>query len=196
MLIHLLLRGRGPEGFRWKAVLFRILLAVSVFAALYLSGLREHVTISSIREHVENLGAWGPALLLMIYSIRDLLRVPAWALCFISVSAFGAVSGTALAYAGVNLSVNVTFGLIRLVLGKSVVPRHRFESNRWIRLIAQKPIVAIILARQVFYASSFLNFGLAATRTSYRHFFIGSLIGLMPPTLLVGAVSHWFWVTE
>ncbi|MGW8530453.1 MULTISPECIES: TVP38/TMEM64 family protein [Nocardiopsidaceae] len=182
--------GEGTGGGRGVRVSRFLLLAawaaVVVFALLHVPG------ADALRSRVEEAGAAGPAVYLVVYVVAVFALVPRPALNALAGLVFGFPLGLVLALAGGVCAALAQFAVARHVAGDAVARRlppgirarldalvggHAFVAVLQLRLLPVVPYQAV-------------NYGLGLTRAGVWPFAAGTLAGAVPATaalVLVGS---------
>ena len=136
---------------------------------------------------VEHLGAWGPALFILLYVVATVLLVPGSALTFGAGALFGVVRGSC--YVSVASTIGATCAfLIGRHLAREAVAR-RIENHPKFSAIDQAvgeegwKIVALTRLSPVF-PFTLLNYAFGLSRVSLRDYVIASWVGMMPGTVM------------
>jgi uncharacterized membrane protein YdjX (TVP38/TMEM64 family) len=103
------------------------LIAAGVFAR---SALGIEWNAESVRQVVNDLGLWGPAILVLLLTLRQVLLIPSQILLIAGGLCFGAVAGTLYGAVGLALSGSMVFALTRW-LGNDYVISRIPERLRW-----------------------------------------------------------------
>ena len=146
--------------------------------------------IGAMRSRVDAAGAWGPALFFTLYVGLALIPCPKALLTAAGGAVFGLWAGAGLAWAAALVGAVISFGLGRL-LGREAVDRLiRGRVARVDALLADHGLSAVLIVRLVplvpFIAVNYAS-GLSAVR--FRHFVLGSAIGMVPGTLAYAALG-------
>ncbi len=178
------MRGGGRRLVRLCAVLGAALAAVVAFVVFKREILDELV---ALLDWTRGLGFWGPVLLAAIYVVACVFALPGSILTLGAGFAFGLLRGWMAVTAGSLMGVSACFLLGRTVLRKSV--ERKIAGNAKFRAIDEavgKEGFKIVLLTRLSPAIPFnvLNYGLSLTKVSFRDFFLGSLIGMFPGTVM------------
>ncbi|HEX4509585.1 MAG TPA: VTT domain-containing protein [Burkholderiaceae bacterium] len=163
---------------RLGAVLaFLVLVAVLV----QVTGLREHLDLAFVRAQFQGHVVQGLFLFALLFSLGNLIQVPGWIFLGAAVLALGRAWGGVAALAAAIVSACVSFALLRLLGGDSL----RELPGRWAaRIFAQldaHPVRSVALLRLVLGTAPPLNVALALSGVRFRHYLLGTLIGLPLP---------------
>ena len=146
--------------------------------------------VAALRSRVDAAGVWGPALFFSLYVGLALIPVPKAVLTAAGGALFGLWAGAGLALAAALVGAVVAFGLGRL-LGRDAVDR--LIQGRLAQvdaLLADHGLSAVLIVRLVplvpFIA---INYASGLTGVSFRHYVLGSAIGMVPGTLAYAALG-------
>jgi len=166
----------------------KILSILAFFALLYgvveWTGLRTNLSPDLIKTVFIHYPFWGILIFCAVYSLGNLLYVPGWVFLVGAVFALGKEwGGGATLVAGMCSSV-ISFYLIRAVGGSAL----RSFNHRWADKIFahldERPIMSIAVLRLIFQTLPAVNYALALADVRFRHYFIGTLVGLPIPIFL------------
>jgi uncharacterized membrane protein YdjX (TVP38/TMEM64 family) len=166
----------------------RLGLVVVLFGALlvygHLSGVAHDVTPARLRALVLDAGAWGMILFVLVFSFGQLAHLPGLLFIGAGILAYGRFWGAGLAWIGALASVSLTFAVARGVGGS---PLAEIENARVRKILARldtHPILTVLVLRLFLTTSPPLNYSLALSGIRYRHYLLGSAIGLIPVIVL------------
>lgn len=165
-------------------LLTTVLLAI-LFAG-WVSGVTEDVTVARVRLQVEAAGGWGMFVYLAVFVIGVTVHVPGMIFVLTAAALWGRPAAIPLAYAGGLVAVVVSFLIVRVVGGTPFVEVERPLIKSILRRITDRPVLTIVLLRQVFWMGPVLNYGAALVPIRFRDYLLGSAVGLIPP--VVGGV--------
>lgn len=162
------------------------LLAVGAFLAVLLlgfrlSGLGEHFELATLQQSIAGHPLGGVLFFVVLFSLGNLLLIPGWVFLASAVYAFGAPLGGLATYAAASVSCVVTFFVIRLLGGDAL---RRLKSPLALRIFRQldaAPLRSVVALRMLFQTLPALNGALALSGIRFRHYLLGTLIGLPLP---------------
>ena len=165
-----------------------LLIALAGIAISIFTPLRQYLTIESVREFSRELGARGPAALLIFGAFGPLFFLPRWPVCFAGGMLYGIVWGSVIGnvagLAGVMLHYAasrffVSTGSERLLKKFHMDPsRLRKENAFWI----------IFLLRAIPVSNSAMTNVLAgALKMSVGSYIVSSFLGMIPSTVMYAA---------
>ncbi len=166
----------------------KLLYIVAFFIALYLmmeiSGLRPHIAPEAIKEIFLRHTVLGVVLFCLAYSVGNLVYVPGWIFLVGAVLALGKEWGGMASFLAALCSASISFFLIRSVGGTALRSLNNKWADRIFSHLDQRPILSIALLRLLFQTLPAINYALALTDLRFRHYMIGTLIGLPLPIFL------------
>lgn len=165
------------------------LLAVVAFVvvlilAFRLSGLNEHFEAATLQRDIAGHPLGGILFFIVLFSLGNLLLIPGWVFLAASVYVFGAPMGGLATYAAACVSSLVTFGVIRLLGGDAL---RRLKSPLALRIFREldaAPLRTVVVLRTLFQTLPALNGALAMSGVRFRHYMLGTLLGLPLPIAL------------
>ena len=166
---------------RWIRLTALGALVIGLFVAAKVSGLTAHLKTEEIRAWMASAGWWGPIGYLGAFSVGELVHVPGWVFVLAAVVSYGRVAGGALAFVGAILSLSVSFAIVRGVGGKPLGAIRWPFVRRMLAQLDAHPVRTIIILRTVLWLTPQLNYVLALSTVRWRHYLIGSILGLIAP---------------
>lgn len=170
---------------RWAAVLVFVGL---LWALLAFSGLDAEFSLQAVRDGFARHRAWGLLAFTGLFVLANLAHVPGGFFLVAAVVALGPVWGGLVTYAAACLACITTFAMVRL-LGADALRGLKGRLMR--RLFAQldaHPLRSVILLRLCFHSVPALNYALALSGVPWRHYVLGTLLGLLTPVVVVTAL--------
>ena len=182
----------APRRWRWLAVLVFVALG---WAFIEVSGLRDHISLRAVREGFEQHRVWGLLAFAALFALANLAHIPGGFFLAAAVLALGAGWGALLTYVAACMSCMLTFVIVR-ALGSDALRELKGALARrlFVRLDAH-PLRSVVLLRLVFHSLPALNYALALSGVPWRHYLLGTLLGLPLPilviTVLLDTVAAW-----
>lgn len=179
---------------RWLAVLAFVAL---LWAVLEFTGLRARLNLQLLRDSFQDHLALGLLTFTGLFAVANLMHIPGGVFLTAAVLAFGPVVGGGLTYVVANVACLLTFFVIRALGGADAL---RGIDNKIARRIFARldahPLRSVIVLRLIFQTMPTLNYALALSGVHWRHYFLGTLLGLPIPiivmTSLLGTLASWF----
>ena len=169
----------------WIRTYGRLLAVVAFVAVLLLgfrlSGLNEQFELATLQRGIAGHPVGGVLFFVVLFSLGNLLLIPGWVFLAASVYAFGASLGGLATYAAACVSCVVTFWVIRLLGGDAL---RRLKSPLALRIFRQldtAPLRSVVALRTLFQTLPALNGALAMSGIRFRHYLLGTLLGLPLP---------------
>ncbi len=165
------------------------LLAVVLFLAILLavfelSGLRSHFNLEFLRQQFLANRISGLLIFILLFSLGNLIQIPGWVFLGAAVLALGRTWGGLATYGAACISCTLTFFTIRFVGGDALRQMNNKIAIALLRRIDAQPIRSIALLRVLFQTMPALNYALALSGIKFRHYLIGTLVGLPLPIAL------------
>lgn len=178
----------------------RLLLLAALLGGIYCygktSGFLDEVSVNSIRNMVEDAGAWGILLFIALFAAGVLAQVPGMLFVATGILVWGRATGFVVSLTGAIIAVCASFLMVRLVGGQAFGEVKRPFVRKLLAKLDDNPIRALILLRLVMFISPPLNYALALSRMKFRDYAIGSTIGLVVPMAVVTLAFDWLFATE
>lgn len=156
-----------------------------VFIILEVSGLRSWFTIEKIHLLFENNLLIGCLIFIGAFTLGNLAGIPGWIFLASSIYALGKTNGYLLTLAAAMVSSVVSFNIVRFI-GKDGlrVITHPVAKNLLSKL-DENPLKINIILRICFQTVPPLNYSLALSGVKFKDYFLGALIGLPIPLLII-----------
>lgn len=165
--------------------LVAVLLFVGVLLAVVeLSGLRGHFDLYSLHQCIEENRVTGLLLFILLFALGNLAHVPGWIFLAAAVLALGQSAGGLVTYLAASFSCICTFLLIRLIGGDALRQLDNHVAQRMLARLDASPVRNIILLRILFQTLPALNYALALSGVRFRHYLLGTLLGLPLPIVV------------
>ena len=167
-----------------KKILYIALFFIVLFLAVEVSGLRAVLSPETVKALFFEHTFWGLALFCVAFSIGNLLYVPGWVFLVGAVFALGKEwGGMATILAGV-CSATGSYFLIRAVGGSALRSLNHKWADKIFSHLDERPILSVALLRLLFQTLPALNYALALADIRFRHYLVGTLLGLPIPIFL------------
>jgi uncharacterized membrane protein YdjX (TVP38/TMEM64 family) len=195
-----LLQAEQPAHNPPMSKLVRLLVVVAfvmlLLVAAELSGLRQHFSLSFVREQFEHHIVLGLLFFTLLYSVGNLIQVPGWVFLAAAVLTLGRTWGGLATYLAAVVSCCASFWILRSIGGDALrgLKKGRVAGRIFAQLDAH-PVRSIALLRAAMGTVPPLNVALALSGVRFRDYLVGALIGL--PVLIIvlaiffDAISHW-----
>ncbi|MBI5800657.1 MAG: TVP38/TMEM64 family protein [Verrucomicrobia bacterium] len=173
---------RSCNARKWAVAVVVVAVVATLFTVFDVRGL-----LRDALEAVEQLGAWGPALFVVIYVLACVLLIPGSVLTLGAGALFGVVWGTVYVSLASTLGATAAF-LVGRYLARRWVAR-KIAGNAAFAAIDQAvaeegwKIVGLTRLSPVF-PFTLLNYAFGVTRVKLRDYVLASWIGMMPGTVM------------
>jgi uncharacterized membrane protein YdjX (TVP38/TMEM64 family) len=164
------------------AVLLGLVVAI-VVAHRHLD-LTDRSQLVALREALARSGIPGLLVFVAGLSLSILLYMPGWPFIGLAVAVHGRLVGGLISLGASIVAVCITFAIVRFVGGR---PLAEAPSPRIRKLLAQldtAPVRTVFLLRFFASMNAIVNYSLALSQVSFRHYLVGSAAGLIWPVLL------------
>lgn len=174
--------GRAPRSLRPLLLIAAAGLVVAAFA----SGLVGHLSDEErLRSNVDAAGAWGPLLFVGLMVLLVPLNVPGVLFVVPATTLFGTAGGIALSlvggYVASVIGVVVARSLGRAALESRLPPRIRRLEAR----LSAKGFRAVVVLRMFTYLAQPVDWLCGLSSIPMRTVLTGTLVGLVPPTVVI-----------
>ncbi len=164
------------------------LLVVLVAGALAIGlqpDIRNNFSLQKLQLMIQSAGVWGYLIFLGLFVLGTILNLPALAFVGAAALAFGRVHGLVFSLLGAMLSVTVVYFLTRA--GFSDVREGMKEGfiSRMYEKVERSPFKAIVLLRLAVFISPPITLALSMSKVRFQHFFWGTLVGILPVTIVI-----------
>jgi uncharacterized membrane protein YdjX (TVP38/TMEM64 family) len=165
------------------------LLAVALFLALLWAlfrwtGLRDHFSLQFLRDSFQQHLLGGLLIFTALFALGNLIQIPGWLFLAAAVLALGRGWGGLATYVAACVSCAITFWAVRLLGGDALRGLGgRFSARLFARLDAH-PLQSVLLLRLLLQTVPALNYALALSGVSFRHYLLGTVLGLPLPIAL------------
>lgn len=181
-------RGLSAQQFR---LLFLFLVLAISYVLVDASGLLEDASPIGVRNVIQEWGVAGVVLYMGLFALGQLLYVPGMVFVVAAGLAYGPWWGFAIAMVGAAFGMSVTFYVGRRIGGKPLAGVRRPRIERLMAGLESRPQRSIALMRLVVSTAPWLNYLLALTAVRFRHYFWGSIFGILVPVFATTWFSDW-----
>lgn len=166
----------------------RLLLTVLFLAGLYglfeLSGLRQHFSLDYLHQILLMHPVGGLLLFILLFALGNLIQLPGLIFLAAAVLALGKFWGGVATYVAATSSCLLTFSLIRWMGADALRQLNNRLARRIISHLDERPLLSVLLLRALFQTAPPLNYALALSGVRWRHYMLGTLLGLPLPISL------------
>lgn len=171
------------------------MLVISVATWFYASGTYAAIDPEKMRAWLQDAGAWGGVLFVLVYCVLQPLGVRSVFFLLSAPMVWQPLTAFALSWAGAVAASVAAFGFARFV-GRAWVQRRLPPGIR--RLddrLATRGLRTVLLLRLFFYTAPTLQFALGVSRVRGGAFLTGTILGVVPftalMTLLGAQINAW-----
>jgi len=131
-----------------------------------------------------------------VMSLGELVHVPACVVYGACIMIYGKAVGFLVGWFAAITSVTFSFFVVRAVGGNSF---SQIKSKRIRAVLAQldkRPFTVVLMLRMVLFAAPLLNYALALSGVSFKDYFLGSAIGIIPPLAIIAVTLDQFMLVR
>lgn len=167
-------------------------LATFLVAVFVVEQVRGWDDVRLLRDHVDAAGPWGAAVFVAGYAVLCLLPAPKALLTALGGLLFGLWLGALLSWIAALGGAAVAFGLGR-ALGRDAVDRLTSgRVERADRLLGDHGFGAVLAVRLTpVLPFTVINYAAGLTGVRWRHYLLGSALGMVPGSLAYAALGAW-----
>lgn len=172
-----------------KLSVFLVLGVAAVLVSHY-THIGQYFSEQKLREVAQQLGHWGPVVIVVLGLVSPLAFLPRWPLAFISGMLYGLTWGTLLATVASTGGAWLNYRLSRTLLAPATEKlKAKYRLDR-LHVPREKEFIFIFLMR-AFPLSNFVltNLMAGALRMRPRRFVVASFLGMIPSSLMYAAAG-------
>lgn len=170
-------------------LLFALLIGLYWYAKQ--NGILEQANPEEIRTVVQQWGAYGVLLYIILFSVGQLLYVPGMIFVVAAGVLYGGTLGFAAAFVGAIAAISVSFYAVRLIGGSPLKDTENPFIGKMISGLHERPIRSIALMRLFVSTAPALNYILALSAVKYRQYLLGSILGMPLPIIFTIYFTDW-----
>ncbi|MCP3667366.1 MAG: TVP38/TMEM64 family protein [Gammaproteobacteria bacterium] len=170
----------------WGLTLVTVVGGVTIFV---LPGINLAQRIEEVSAAIEAMGWYGPLVFILFTAILTAIGIPRLLLIAAAGALFGVVWGLIWSQLATLLGAYGTFAIARWS-GRGVTFSRWPKLRRFMGMLSERGMVAVLLIRQLPLSSFYINMLLGLSSVRAREFLLGSLLGFLPeaiPAVLIGA---------
>lgn len=152
---------------------------------LYESGAQQAVDAEALQAWIRSAGAWGAVVFLAIYGLLQPLGVRSVFFLLSAPLIWPPVHAVLLSWLGAVLASVIAFAFARFVARDWAQARASARVRRLDDKLVEDGFRVVTLLRLVFYTTPALQFALGVSRVRFRAFLFGTVVGVLPFTLLM-----------
>ena len=165
-------------------LLLVILFLLGLFVLFEALGIRAQFSLASLQELILMHKVAGLLLFILLFALGNLIQIPGWIFLAAAVLALGKVYGGIATYLAASASCIFTFFTIRMLGGNALRELDNRLAKRLLAGLDRRPLTSIIALRMLFQTVPALNYALALSGVPFRHYLLGTLLGLPLPIAL------------
>ncbi len=169
--------------------IYRLILAILIVAGVVTAGILLPVKqyLQAVLQWADSLGTAGPVVVAASYIVACVLFLPGSILTLGAGALFGVVIGTITVSIGSVLGASAAFIVGRTFardwVAKKVAGNAKF--NAIDQAVGQQGFKIVLLTRlSPIFPFNLLNYALGLTKVKFRHYLLGSWIGMLPGTVM------------
>ena len=173
----------GGKGKSWlKPVLF-ILIIILVIASVKVFHLEQYFSAERIGSMLDGMGIWAPVVFILLYAVGMLIGLPGTLFTVAGGLIFGKWFGTLYNVIGAAIGATGAFWIARLLGSEALT--NRFSGQKWFKKLnaglEENGLYYMLFIRLVpLFPFNGVNFGSGLTKISFRDYFIGTAVGIIP----------------
>jgi uncharacterized membrane protein YdjX (TVP38/TMEM64 family) len=175
----------------WVRLLLLAVFLVGVTAIGKMTGLADELTVDGIRGSMREAGVGGFFVFVATFCAGQLLYIPGFVFVMVSGLAYGPLWGSVASVIAANVSVAVSFIIVRIIGGQPL----KDLSIKWSFLqkpldhLDDSPIRSMIIIRLFLWAIPPVNYTLAMSGVTFRDYMIAAAIGMTPPFVVLSVLA-------
>ena len=161
-----------------------VLFLVVLWAAFELSGLRDHFSLAFLQQQLHKHQIIGLLTFVLLFALGNLIQIPGWLFMVAAVLTLGRTWGGLATYIAACASSISTFLAIRMIGGDALRELKHKTAQRILARLDAHPLYSVVLLRVLFQTLPALNYALALSGIRFRHYLIGTLLGMPLPIIV------------
>lgn len=146
--------------------------------------------LDAVRDVIDAAGAWGPLAYVALHVLLTLVPVSKNVLALAAGALFGLTTGIALSWVGSVISAVVTFAIARRIGRQAVAEMTGDRLRRAEEVLEDEGFTALVMARLTpVLPFTILNYGAGVSSMAWRHYLVGSMVGLLPGSVGYAAMG-------
>jgi len=170
-----------------KFVVLILLIAIVLFVVYYFD-FQRFLEVEVLREKISQFGVFAPLAYIIFYIVATVFFLPGSALSLAGGVIFGKWLGTIYTLMGATIGATFAF-LIARYFGKEYIEsklKEKFKKlDKYNQKIEKKGFIVMLFLRFVpLFPYNGLNYAMGLTKIKFRHYFFGTLFGIIPGTFV------------
>jgi uncharacterized membrane protein YdjX (TVP38/TMEM64 family) len=166
---------------KYKRILLVLLFLALLLTLFQLSGLRAHFSLDFLHQQLLENKFSGLVIFVLLFAVGNLMQIPGWIFLAAAVLALGRTWGGLATYVAATLSCSFTFFTIRGLAGNALRELNNSVARKLFSQLDARPVTSIMLLRILLQTAPPLNYALALAGVKFRHYLLGTLLGLPLP---------------
>lgn len=156
----------------------------TLFVTAQLAGWRDLFSLDALQANLAQRPLLAFGSFALLFTLGNLLQIPGSLFLIAAVLALGKYWGGLTTYLGATLSCALVFPLVRTIGGSSLSGVEHRLLRHFVHQLETRPIRAVTALRILFQTLPALNYTLALSSLRFRHYLLGTLLGLPLPIAL------------
>jgi uncharacterized membrane protein YdjX (TVP38/TMEM64 family) len=160
-----------------------LLIISSIVLVSWHFNLASYINLEKVRQWVDEAGSFGPMAFVVICIVGVIIHLPEIILIAIGGVLFGGVRGFFYGWAGSVVGSSITFLFVRYFM-KDVFQRQVANRLKYLQIIDEQfekhGFKTMLFLRLLLFMSPPINWFIAVTKVKFFHYFVGSMIGVIP----------------
>lgn len=169
---------------KYRPLLFVLLFVGTLMAGAEWLGLRDRLNPETVRALLLEHPLGGLLAFVLLFALGNLAQIPGWIFLAAAVLALGRVWGGLATYVAAMFSCLFSFMTIRLIGGDALRQLDSALARKIFMRLDAHPVRSVFLLRLLFQTVPALNYALALSGIRFRHYVLGTLLGLPLPIAL------------
>lgn len=175
---------RARPAMAWVKMGLLLAFVAAAILAYRTTEVGQYLSKDAVRSFVRSFGVLAPLVHIVLYVITVTCFVPATVMTIAGAVVFGKLVGATYNIAGASLGAALSF-LVGRHLGRDLVARFLRGKLQELDAAAERNGFAVIFyLRLCYFPFVPLNYAAALTRTRFRDFFWGTVLGIIPGTFI------------
>lgn len=165
----------------WIKLAGIVFFIAALFLLFEVTGLRANFTLELLRATIEANVVVGLVVFIAAFAIGNLIQIPGWVFLAAAVLALGKFAGGVATYIAAVSSCLVTYAIIGYLGQDALRGLESPLAKKLFNRLDRQPVLSIALLRLLFQTVPVLNYTLALSGVKFRHYLLGTLLGLPLP---------------
>jgi uncharacterized membrane protein YdjX (TVP38/TMEM64 family) len=166
---------------RHQRLLLVLLFLLVLWGLVHVTGVRSQLSLAFVQAQLMAHPVVGLLMFVLLFCLGNLIQVPGWVFLVAAVFALGQWVGGVVTYVAACTSCFATFWLIRRLGGDALQQLQSPLARRILQQLDARPVQSVVLTRLLFQTLPALNYALALSGIRWRHYALGTLLGLPLP---------------